>query len=66
MAGTQSGNWECQTSVWPLTFMPFCWAKALIASPLANVNMFWVGSVASHFISFSGVTKSNEAAAVAA
>ena len=66
MAETQAGSWECQTSVWPLTFMPFCWAKAAIASPPPNVNTFWVGSVASHFISFSGVAKSNAAAAVAA
>ena len=55
MLATQDGSWECQTSVCPFTFMPCCAANATMASARSKVKRFGVGSVASHFISFSGV-----------
>ena len=56
---TQEGSWLCQTSVWPLTFILFCCAKLTTWSAGPKVNVPRDASVASHFISFSGVTKLN-------
>ena len=53
---TQLGSCEYQTSVCPLTFIPWASAKSTTASAAAKVKFPRVGSVASHFISFSGVT----------
>ncbi len=59
------GCWECQARVCPRTRMP-CWAAHVeIASPAPNENWPWRGSVASGFISFSGVTMLNSRAASA-
>ena len=56
---TQPGSWECQTRVWPRTFMPLLCAWLTILSAPVKVNESRDGSVASHFISFSGVTPVN-------
>src|SRR3954454_5856456 len=56
---TQPGCCECQASAWPRTRCPLAWAVLTIRSPLVNVNEPWDGSVATHFISFSGVTMVN-------
>ena len=65
MLETQSGNWLCQTSVWPLTLIPLCCDKGddCVA---AREGEGVLGSVTLHFISFSGVTQLSSAAAVAA
>ena len=52
---TQAGIWLCQTRVWPRTRMPLAWAKATCASALVKVKLSALGSVASHFMSFSEV-----------
>lgn len=52
---TQLGVWLCQTSVCPCTCWPFCVAKSTIASAPDQLNWFWLGSVASHFMAFSAV-----------
>ena len=61
---TQPGSWKCQTSVWPRIFCLASRARSTIASAGPNSNFPRSGSVASHFISFSGVTLENCAATV--
>lgn len=61
---TQPGSWECQTSVWPRIFMFLACAWATIWSAAAKLNELRVPSVASHFISFSGVTALNSVSRV--
>lgn len=46
--------------------MPLACAKLTIRSAAVQLNEFWAGSVASHFISFSGVAMVNSRAAMAA
>src|SRR3954465_12180691 len=53
---TQPGSWLCQTSVWPRIAMLWLCAWLTIASAAPKLNDPWDDSVASHFISFSGVT----------
>lgn len=50
---TQEGSWECQTRVWPRTSMPWLCAWSTIRSAEVKVKLPRLGSVASHFISFS-------------
>jgi hypothetical protein len=59
MLVTHPGNCECQTSVCPRNLAPFCAARFAIALALPNVKVPRDGSVASHFISFSGVMALN-------
>ncbi len=63
---TQPGSWECQTSVWPRSCIPWLAACSAIRSPLPKVKLPWEGWTASHFISFSAVTLLNSAFSVAA
>ena len=56
---TQPGSWECQTRVWPRTRCPREVARLTIWSAGPKVNEPRDRSVASHFISFSGVTELN-------
>ncbi len=62
---TQEGSWECQTRVWPRTSMPRLCAWSTIRSAEVKVKVPRLGSVASHFISFSGVTEPNSRSSVA-
>ena len=55
----QLGCCECHASACPRTFMPRLNAWLTIRSALLKLNWFCCGSVASHFISFSGVTELN-------
>src|SRR3954451_17121447 len=55
----QPGCWEYQARVWPRTCLPFWVAQLKTRSALVKLNWFWLGSVASIFISFSGVTMLN-------
>ncbi len=52
---TQPGSWECQTRVWPRIRWPCAEAWLTIESAAAKLNEPREGSMASHFISFSGV-----------
>ncbi len=54
-----SGCCECQARVWPRTRIPWLRAWLTIRSALLYENRPWLGSVASIFISFSGVTMLN-------
>jgi hypothetical protein len=53
------GCWLCHASVWPRTRSPLLRAHWAMRSPLAKLNWLRFGSVASIFISFSGVTMLN-------
>src|SRR5262245_32084481 len=55
----QGGCWECHASVWPRTRIPRPCAWLTIRSALAKLKEPRDGSVASHFISFSGVAALN-------
>jgi len=52
---TQGGCCECQARAWPRSFAPRLVAKLAIWSPALKLKTLFCGSVASHFISFSGV-----------
>ena len=56
---THPGSWECQTRLCPRTRSLCEVAKFTIASPGLKLNWPLLGSMVSHFISFSGVTMSN-------
>src|SRR5690242_12656709 len=56
---TQPGSCECQTRVWPRIRWPWLRAWLTIWSAEPNVKLLRDGSVASHFISFSGVIIEN-------
>ena len=56
---TQPGSWECQTRVWPRMRWPCASAWLTIWSAGPKLNEPREGSVASHFISFSGVIMLN-------
>ncbi|RAO57416.1 hypothetical protein LUPAC06_02982 [Micromonospora saelicesensis] len=55
----QPGCCEYQARVWPRTFQPREMAWFTIRSALLKVKLFCCGSVASIFISFSGVMALN-------
>jgi len=52
----QDGNCSCQTRLWHLMTCPFFAASAVVASPSVNVNVPGLGSMASHFCAFPGVS----------
>src|SRR5262249_5652004 len=56
---TQPGSWLCQTRLWPRIVSLLAVAKFTIWSAAPKLNWPWLGSVVSHFISFSGVTELN-------
>src|SRR4051794_35528362 len=60
----QPGCCEYQARAWPRTRLPLLVAQFRTRSPLVKVNWFWFGSVASAFISFSGVTIENSRLAI--
>src|SRR5215467_10933132 len=63
---TQPGSCECQTRLWPRMRWPCDPAKLTIWSAPDQLNWLRLGSTTPHFISFSGVTELNWAAAMLA
>lgn len=56
---TQFGNWEYHTRVWQRICFPFCVAQLATWSAPLKLNCPRLGSVASHFMAFSGVMEPN-------